>query len=76
MKSQTPVHVLGVDADADVLASAALRAAESAAHAPLAALAAAQIVAANMPSFVMAAPLPRRVTILTWKMTVIRQTRH
>src|SRR5438094_293426 len=61
MKSQTPVHVLGEDADgvADVLAGAALLAAGSAAHAPLAALAAARIVAANMPSLVMATPLPK-----------------
>src|SRR5262245_20648399 len=44
MKSQTPVHVLGADADvvADVLAGAALLAAGSAAHAPLAAPAAAK----------------------------------
>jgi hypothetical protein len=60
MKSQRPVHVLGADADAveDVLAGAAL-VAGSAAHAPLAAPAAARIVAANMLSFVMAAPLPQ-----------------
>ncbi|SRR6266478_3652372 len=60
MKSQTPVHVLGadVDVDADVLAGAALLAAASAAHAPLATPTAARIVAAKTPSFVMAAPLP------------------
>jgi len=52
------VHVLGADADvvADVLAGPALLAGGSAAHAPLAAPVAASIVAANMPSFVMAAP--------------------
>src|SRR5262249_37714140 len=57
-KSQAPVHVLGADADgvADVVAGAALLAAGSAAHAPLAAPAAARIIAAKMPSFVMAAP--------------------
>ena len=57
-KSQTPVQVLGADADvvADVLAGAALLVAGSAAYAPLAAPAAARIVAATMPSFVMAAP--------------------
>jgi hypothetical protein len=60
MKSQTPVHVLGADADvvADVLAGAALLAAGSAAHAAFAAPA--SIVAASMPSFVMAAPRPNR----------------
>jgi hypothetical protein len=49
---------LGADADvpAEVLAGGALVAVASAAHAPLAAPAAASIVAANMPSFVMAAP--------------------
>jgi hypothetical protein len=58
MKSQTPVHVLGADADAvaDVLAGAALVVTGSAAHAPLAAPAAARIVAVKMPSFLMAAP--------------------
>jgi hypothetical protein len=58
IKSQAPVHVLGADADvvADVLAGPALLAAGSAAHAALAAPAAASIVAASMPSFVMAAP--------------------
>jgi hypothetical protein len=62
MKSQTPVHVLGADADvpAEVLAGGALVAVASAAHAPLAAPAAASIVAANMPSFVMAAPCLNR----------------
>jgi hypothetical protein len=58
MKSQTPVHVLGADVDvvADLLGGEALLAAGSAAHAVLAAPAAARIVAANVPSFVMAAP--------------------
>jgi hypothetical protein len=61
MKSQRPVHVLGADADvaAEVLAGAALLAAGSAAHAPLATPAAARIVAAKIFRFVMAAPLPR-----------------
>ena len=61
MKSQTPVHVLGADADvaAGVLAGAALLAAGSAAHAPLATPAAARIVAAKIFRFVTAAPLPR-----------------
>src|SRR5262245_19720078 len=74
MKSQTPVHVLGADADtvADVLAGAALVAAGSAAHAPLAAPAAARIVAANMPSFVMAVPPAAMWTIVTWKKSVTR----
>src|SRR5215510_11436198 len=60
IKSQTPVHVLGAEA----LGAEAAMAGEvavggiSAAHAPLAAPAAAMIVAAKMPSLVMAAPLP------------------
>jgi hypothetical protein len=72
IKSQAPVHVLGVDADvvADVLAGAALLAAGSAAHAALAAPAAASIVTANMPSFVMPASTG---SILTWKKSVTRQ---
>jgi hypothetical protein len=58
MKSQAPVHVLGAAAGvaAEVLAGAALLAAGSAAHAALAAPAATSMVAANMPSFVMAVP--------------------
>src|SRR5262249_21848722 len=57
IKSQRPVHVL---------ASAAR--ASTPQHAP----AAARIVAAKIPSFVMAAPLPSTWTILTWKMTITR----
>src|SRR5437773_11670964 len=62
MKSQAPVHVLGADADVveDVLAGEALLATASAAHAPLAAPAAARIVAANMQNLVMAAPCLNR----------------
>src|SRR5262245_46717145 len=76
MKSQTPVHVLGTDADevADVLAGAALLAAGSAAHAALAAPAAARIVAANMPSFVMAAPPAWTHSILIREKTVARHS--
>src|SRR6516162_7759307 len=56
-KSQTPVHALGADADAvEDVPAGDLMATTSAAHAPVAAPAAAKIVAANMPSFVMAAP--------------------
>jgi len=60
-KSQTPVHVLGADADgvADVPAGDLVTTA-SAAHVPVAAPAAAKIVAANMPSLVMAAPCLRK----------------
>jgi hypothetical protein len=61
MKSQTPVHVLGADADGvEDVPAGDLVATASAAHAPVAAPAAAKIVAANMPSFVMAAPCLRR----------------
>src|ERR1700720_4101400 len=57
MKSQTPVHVLGADADGvEDVPAGDLAATTSAVHAPLAVPAAARIVAANMPSFVMAAP--------------------
>src|SRR5262249_22318634 len=74
MKSQTPVHVLGADADgvADVLAGAALLAAGSAAHAPLAAPAGARIVAAKMLSLVMGAPPAPTLAIVTLKMSVAR----
>src|SRR6266404_1789351 len=60
MKSQAPVHVLGADVDAvaDVLTGAALLAAGSAAHAPLAAPRAARIVAENMPNLVVAVERP------------------
>src|SRR5215471_18303373 len=57
MKSQRPVHVLGAALAADT---------------PQQALAAARIVAAKIPSLVMAAPLPSTWTILTWKMTITR----
>src|SRR5262245_35762637 len=78
MKSQRPVHVLWADADvaAEVLAGAALLAAGSAAHAPLATPAAARIVTAKIPVFVMAAPPASTSTIVTWKMTVARRSRH
>jgi hypothetical protein len=60
MKSQRPVHVLGVEAAVagEVVVGEALPAAPSAAHAsaPHNAPAAARIVATKMPSFVMAAP--------------------
>jgi hypothetical protein len=63
MKSQTPVHVLGADAGGvEDVPAGDLVATASAAHAPVAAPAAAKIVAANMPSFVMAAPLPQKGT--------------
>src|SRR6266699_240315 len=55
IKSQRPVHVL---------ASAAL------ASTPQQAPAAARIVAAKMPSFVMASPPAPTWTIVTWKMSV------
>src|SRR5437016_10731897 len=62
MKSQAPVHILGADADVveDVLAGEALLATASAAHAPLAAPAAARIVAATVRSLIMAAPCLNR----------------
>src|SRR5262245_58870720 len=57
MKSQRPVHVLAASA--------------ARASTPQQAPAAARIVAAKMPSFVMSAPAPTW-TIVTWKMSVAR----
>src|ERR1700726_1587728 len=57
IKSQRPVHVLGAALAADT---------------PQQAPAAARIVAAKIPSFVMTAPCPNFWIIVTWKMSVAR----